>query len=108
MFIKQYYPYGISFLIGFFMILLFVLGWRLDREFNTLWGTIFMQIGLLIWPFYIIIVFSLSLFVKDTEKQHILWLRLKQFRRASLIIPLGAIAGVMLTMFVAYLSGGSI
>ncbi len=106
--IHQYYPYGIALFTGFFIIILFVLGWRLDRDSQTVLGIIFMQIGLLIWPFYIIIVFSLSLFVKDTPKQNTLWHRLRQFRRASLIIPLGAIVGVLLTLFVAYLSGGSI
>ena len=105
--IKKYYPYLIALMIGILMIPFFVIGWYLETFFDTIWSTLFMQIGLLIWPFYIMIVFSLSLIMSFKKHQHNINHRITQFRRASLVIPLGALVGVALVLLVFRLSGGN-
>jgi len=105
-FMKRYYPYIIGFFIGLVIIPLFVRGFGLSWTDRIRLGEVLMLMGLIIWPLYIILVFVITGLLKLKINKEGQMNRIKQFRRSTLLAPLGALVSVLLIMGLSLIFGG--
>ena len=95
------WAYGIGALVGFMMVLLFLLGYRVIAENHTIIGSIMVYGGLLLWPAYAVVTIILRWHARIDQKP---WIQ--ALVRSHLVVPVGSLIAVIAIAAVYRAFGG--
>ena len=98
----QWVPIIIGLVIGFIMMMSFVLGYRLLFDQSPTMGSFLITLSLVLYPMYILFVIGLSYFKKKTLTKAIK----TAWHRSILVVPLGAVFAVIIVIPVVYIIFG--